>query len=101
MKVAALYDVHGNVHALEAVLAEVDADVVLFGGDLVSGPFPRETIELARSLSNAQFVLGNADVFSGPSLSPESDVALRWVEAQLSTEDVAWLANLPFSWRAD
>lgn len=40
MKVAALYDVHGNVHALEAVPAELDADAVLFGGDLASGPFP-------------------------------------------------------------
>jgi predicted phosphodiesterase len=101
MRVAALYDVHGNVHALEAVLAEVDADVVLFGGDLVSGPFPRETLELARSVSKAEFVLGNADVFSAPPPSPEAGVGLRWVEAQLSSDDVEWLANLAFSWRAD
>ena len=48
-RLAALYDVHGNVHALEAVLADVeraDVDLVLFGGDVVAGPFPRETVEL-------------------------------------------------------
>jgi predicted phosphodiesterase len=101
VKVAALYDVHGNVHALEAVLAEVDADVVLFGGDLASGPFPRETIELARSIDNATFVLGNADLLSSPSLSPEGDAARRWVEEQLDDEQISWLAGLPFSWRAD
>jgi hypothetical protein len=41
LKVAALYDVHGNVHALEAVVAEAEVDTILFGGDLASGPFPR------------------------------------------------------------
>ena len=40
MRVAALYDVHGNLPALEAVLSEVDADVILSGGDVVLGPMP-------------------------------------------------------------
>lgn len=101
MRVAALYDVHGNVHALEAVLAEVEADVVLFGGDLASGPFPRETIELARSVPGAELVLGNADILSSPAMSPEWEAARRWVKAQLDAEQVEWLAALPFSWRAD
>lgn len=101
MKVAALYDVHGNVHALEAVLADVDADVVLFGGDLVSGPFPRETLELARALPNAEFILGNADLLTKHLPRPEWEDARRWVEAQLDEEQVAWLAALPFSWSAD
>jgi diadenosine tetraphosphatase ApaH/serine/threonine PP2A family protein phosphatase len=101
LRVAALYDVHGNVHALEAVVAEVaDADVVLFGGDLASGPLPRETIDLARSVGNAQFLLGNADVLSSP-VPPEWEEARRWVEAQLGDEYIEWLANLPFSWTAD
>jgi predicted phosphodiesterase len=97
VRVAALYDVHGNVHALEAVLAEVDADVVLFGGDLASGPFPGETIELARSLPNARFVLGNADVLASPAVDEEADAARRWVERQLDEERIEWLASLPFS----
>jgi predicted phosphodiesterase len=101
VRVAALYDVHGNVHALEAVLAEAgDADVFLFGGDLASGPFPRETIERARELPNAEFVLGNADVLSSP-VPPQWEEARRWVEQQLDEEQIAWLASLPFSWSAD
>ena len=102
MRVAALYDVHGNVHALEAVLGDVgDVDVVLFGGDLASGPFPAETIELARSLPNAVFVRGNADELASPAIDAAANAARRWVERQLAEEDVAWLATLPFSWSAD
>jgi len=102
LKVAALYDVHGNIHALDAVLAEAgDADVVLFGGDLASGPFPRETIDRAQELGNAEFVLGNADVLSTPLPRPEWNEARRWVESRLDEEQIGWLANLPFSWRAD
>ncbi len=64
MRVAALYDVHGNLPALEAVLDDLDEvqpDVIVFGGDLAAGPLPRETIELARSLGNGSFVRGNCD----------------------------------------
>ena len=60
MHVAALYDVHGMPWALEAVLAELDTDAIVFGGDLVWGPYPRETLALIRSL-DAQVVRGNAD----------------------------------------
>jgi len=102
VRVAALYDVHGNVHALDAVLAEAaDADVVLFGGDLASGPFPVETIELARSLPNARFVRGNADVLASPAISAEADAARRWVERQLDDVRLEWLATLPFSQAVD
>jgi len=47
-RVAALYDVHGNLPALEAVLAELDADVIVVGGDVAAGPWPAETLERAR-----------------------------------------------------
>ena len=83
MRVAALYDVHGMPWALEAVLAEVDADAIVFGGDLVWGPYPRETLELIRSL-DAVVVRGNADRDLG-----------EWVTAQLSDEDRRWLLQLP------
>ena len=48
MRVAALYDVHGNLPALEAVLADArcaTADVVVSGGDLCAGPMPVESLE--------------------------------------------------------
>jgi predicted phosphodiesterase len=60
MKVAALYDVHGMPWALEAVLAEVDADAIVFGGDLVGGPYEEETLSLARSV-DATWVRGNVE----------------------------------------
>ena len=53
VNVLALYDIHGNIDALEAVLADpraADPDVVLVGGDVVPGPFARATLDrLARA----------------------------------------------------
>jgi Icc-related predicted phosphoesterase len=46
--VAALYDIHGNLPALQAVLAEIDllrVDTIVVGGDVASGPMPVETLE--------------------------------------------------------
>lgn len=67
MRVAALYDIHGNLPALEAVLAELDRlepDVILFGGDLSAGPLPTETLNLLMGLDErARFIRGNADRF--------------------------------------
>jgi predicted phosphodiesterase len=62
-RVAALYDVHGNLPALEAVLAELDrepVDAIVCGGDVAAGPMPSEVLELLRE-RDAQFVRGNAD----------------------------------------
>ncbi|HET7338392.1 MAG TPA: metallophosphoesterase family protein [Candidatus Dormibacteraeota bacterium] len=64
MRVAAISDIHGNLPALEAVLADVDRerpDVMVFCGDVASGPMPAETIERLLSVQNARFVRGNAD----------------------------------------
>jgi putative phosphoesterase len=65
VRVAALYDVHGNLPALDAVLAEVegeDVDRIVFGGDVISGPWPAETLERVQGLGDrALVVLGNAD----------------------------------------
>lgn len=93
MRVAALYDVHGNVRALEAVLREaVDVDAYVFGGDLVAGAWPRETLELARSLGDrASFVRGNwerALVEGDP--APEA----VWLRAQLDGHDLDWPETL-------
>jgi putative phosphoesterase len=65
MRIAVLCDIHGNLPALQAVLAEVDqsgVDLVVFGGDVAAGPMPVETIEaLAAYGRPARFVRGNAD----------------------------------------
>ena len=64
MRVAAISDIHGNLPALEAVLAEVERErpeLMVFCGDVASGPMPAETIDLLQTLQGARFVRGNAD----------------------------------------
>ena len=65
MRVAALYDIHGNLPALEAVLADVDregVDLIVIGGDVAAGPYPAETVALLRTRGErVRFVRGNAD----------------------------------------
>jgi predicted phosphodiesterase len=66
MPVAALYDIHGNLPALEAVLADVRAagvDRIVIGGDVVPGPMPGESLELLLSLDiPTTFITGNGEV---------------------------------------
>ena len=93
MRVAALYDVHGNVHALEAVLDEVEderVDAIVFGGDVLHGPFPRETLELARSV-DATWIRGNAERVPDDPSPPIG----TWVYDQLPREEWERLAVLP------
>ena len=65
MRVAVLYDIHGNLPALEAVLPDVrDAGVdrVVVGGDVLPGPMPRETLEHLLELDlPMEFIQGNGD----------------------------------------
>jgi predicted phosphodiesterase len=63
VRVAALYDVHGNVPALDAVLADVDAagvDLIVWGGDVAAGPEPAATIARMRA-RGGRCVRGNGD----------------------------------------
>jgi predicted phosphodiesterase len=72
VRVAALYDVEGNLPALEAVLAELSSvrpDAIVFGGDLFCGAQPVEVIDRARSLPNARFLLGNVDRLDDPNVA--------------------------------
>ena len=64
MRLAVLYDIHGNLPALEAVLAEAKevADRYLLGGDYgTPSPWPLETLERLRELSNAIWIRGNGE----------------------------------------
>jgi len=63
VRVAALYDIHANVPALDAVLADVEraeVDLIVFGGDVAAGAMPAETIERVRA-AGGRCVMGNAD----------------------------------------
>src|SRR4051812_46297183 len=65
MRVAALYDIHGNLPALEAVLADVrasGADRIVVGGDVFPGPMACESLALLQSLDvPVAFIHGNGD----------------------------------------
>ena len=83
MKIAALYDIHGNLPALEAVLAEleeVQPDLIVIGGDVVPGPMPRQTLARLMQLGErARFIRGNGerDVECAHSQSGKRGNALR------------------------
>ena len=106
MRVLALYDVEGNLPALDAVLSEVDRerpDAVVVGGDMVTGPMPSETLNRLRGLRRAHFLRGNADRWvvevrrgERPEGLPDDVVdALAWTAEQLSDEQIDFLAGLP------
>jgi len=66
MRVAAIYDIHGNLPALEAVLQDVrqaEAELVVVGGDVIPGPMPRETLRCLLDLDMpVQFIQGNCEI---------------------------------------
>jgi predicted phosphodiesterase len=103
LTVAALYDVHGNLPALEAVLAEVDADLILVGGDVVAGPWPAETLGRLRALGDrVRFIRGNADrevvepSREGRAGGPPPGV-MEFVRERLTVDQLEFLAALPLT----
>ena len=107
MQVAALYDIHGNLPALEAVLEEIEdegIDRILVGGDVVPGPMAREALALLLHLRiPVEFILGNgeSDVLKlgggqMPSRVPEAvHEAMRWVVDELEPDQMAALGRWP------
>lgn len=109
MRVAVLADIHGNLPALDAVLAEVDragADLVVLNGDLASGPMPAETLDRLAALGDrAVWVRGNADRElaaaydgePGTDLPDEVRATTDYCASRLSPHHRALLAELPLS----
>jgi len=103
MPVATLYDVHGNLRALEAVLAEVPKDAtIVVGGDVCAGgDEPGDTLERLRALGDrVHWVRGNADRELTPGESgvvPEPLVEAT--RERLSEEQIAFLHGLPATQR--
>jgi predicted phosphodiesterase len=116
MRVAALYDIHANLDALDAVLAEVrgaGVDRVVVGGDALLGPMPRETLQrLLDPDLPVDFIHGNCDLAllaqmtagdrgipaywgttSGAPLPEPLRAAYRWVARQLQPEYESVLAR--------
>lgn len=65
MRIAALYDIHGNLPALDAVLADVRSarvDRIVVGGDVLPGPMPRTTLDRLQALdAPVDFIYGNGE----------------------------------------
>jgi predicted phosphodiesterase len=103
---AALYDIHGNVPALDAVLVEVrraGVTRIVAGGDVVLGPMPRETLDRLLALDiPVSFIQGNCEremlalERGAESTLPEHVQAnMRWVAQQLGAELLEIIARWP------
>ena len=107
MQVAAIYDVHGNLPALEAVLQDIrhaSIEQIVVGGDLLPGPMPRETIACLRDLDlPVRFITGNGDREAlawrrgdeTQAVPEQYRESMRWVARALDPDDEALLASWP------
>jgi predicted phosphodiesterase len=104
MRLAVISDVHGNLVALEAVLADIrqrGADLIVNCGDLCNAPlWPRETFELLASL-NLPTVRGNHDRWMAELSTDRLSPALLYTRAQLSPDQRAALGALPVTHRIE
>ncbi|HEY2615517.1 MAG TPA: metallophosphoesterase family protein [Chthoniobacterales bacterium] len=113
MRVAAIYDIHGNLPALEVVLEEIrqaKVDQVIVGGDVLPGPMPRETLRRLLALDvPVQFIMGNGDrdvlaMRRGTETNrvPEQfREVMRWNARQLEDKDEQWIASWPATLRVE
>jgi len=103
---AVLYDIHGNLVALEEVLKDAEAagaDAYLLGGDFgTASPWPLETVERLRALPNATWIRGNGERWlrEPPTDRPEVMAALEELDSGLGTEE-GWLYSLQAQFELD
>jgi predicted phosphodiesterase len=113
MRIAALYEIHANLPALEAVLEDVRkaaVDLVVVGGDVLPGPMPRESLDRLFALDiPVQFIHGNGDrvvlaQMAGKDINevrePYRDV-IRWTAQQLRPENQRVLTGWPSTCRVE
>lgn len=109
MRVAALYDIHGNIEALDAVLRDVEeeaVDVIVIGGDIAWGAFPDEAIDRVQSLGQRTlYIRGNADrELVEPIQTTELgwiDEVTTWCQEQLTESMKTFLSELPLTQTLD
>ena len=101
MRIAALYDIHGNLDALEAVLAEVRADLVVVGGDVVAGSKPAEVLDALLACGMPlRWVMGNGDreaLVDGTPLGDEHRALLSSFEPTVAIDGVLFCHGTPRS----
>jgi predicted phosphodiesterase len=93
MRVAVLSDIHGNLPALETVLAEVDADLVVVGGDVGPGPLVSECLARLAPLE-VRYVMGNGDreLIEPDAGGNAPEAFLAWCRERLTAADRERLA---------
>jgi putative phosphoesterase len=101
MRICIFSDTHGNVVALDAVLADMRRrdrfDLMVMAGDLAQfGPRPAETVDRIRELG-CPVLTGNTDQYIVANEKGWHD----WVREQLGAERIAYLAGLPFSYSVE
>ena len=112
MRVLALYDIHGNPDALEAVLADdraADPDVVVVGGDAVPGPFARATLERLEAVrvpvrmlrGNGEREVAAAVGAPAPADGDLAAVTAAATAAELGDERARGLGELPLTLECD
>jgi len=111
MRIAALYDIHGNLPALQAVLAELareEITALVIGGDVLPGPLPCETLDALRAMPWPMLgIHGNGEsavkaVLAGgpmPALPESALEAVTWCARALRPADRAVIEHWPSSVR--
>jgi putative phosphoesterase len=97
VRVAAISDIHGNLPALEAVLADIEregVDEIVVAGDSVSGPWPAEVFDLLGSI-DARIVRGNAD--RAEEVMAHSSELEAWNADRLGASRVATVTAWPLT----
>ena len=102
MKTLLISDIHANLTALEAVLADAGpVEAVWCLGDLVGyGPDPNECVVRVAALPNLRCVMGNHDAaalrqIEVDAFNPEARAALLWTQERLSAANLTFLESLP------
>jgi len=95
VKVLALYDIHGNVESLEAVLADSSAaapDAIVVGGDAVPGPFARAVLDRLDALGcPLYYIRGNGEretAEAAAATRPPADDDLASVTAAITASEL-------------
>lgn len=110
MRLAALYDIHGNLPALEAVLDDLRSakvDLIVIGGDIVPGPMSLETLDYLKTLTvPVDFIYGNCETAvlaqiagNDASIPEQAREIIRWTAQHLGPERAQVFSAWPMTLR--
>ena len=108
MRIAVLSDIHGNLLALDACLADLEsqggADAIVVAGDLcLNGPKPKKVLQRLDEIG-AACIRGNTDRYlsqesSAEEFEPAQAAQIAWTRCEIGERWLSWLKELPFALR--